>query len=408
MPHPLKLSATEKAALAFVQRVLSRLQQGHLRLIIGDTEHHYGEPAATARLHAQAQIHDGRALTAILRQASIGVGESYMQGHWSTPDLTALVRLMVLNLAAFNRLDHDRPWPLRLLHRLSQVRPRSNRRAARRNIAAHYDLSNDFFALFLDPTMTYSCALFPRPDSSLEQASIHKVKTLCDKLQLTERDHLLEIGTGWGFLARYAAQHYGCRVTTTTLSEQQYQYARQQIRAHNLENQIQVLRRDYRDLTGTYDKLVSVEMIEAVGHRHFDRYFATCDRLLKPHGLMALQAITIADQHYQRATRYRDFIQKHIFPGGGLPGHTVIADCLRRKTTMQILTMQDIGADYARTLKIWRRNFLNRLDEVRKLGFDDSFIRMWEYYLCYCEGGFLERSISATQMLIAAPNWHPS
>ncbi len=282
---------------------------------------------------------------------------------------------------------------------------RNTEKQARDNISRHYDLSNDFFSLFLDPDMMYSAAIFERPEMSLEQASVHKLDVICHKLELQPEDHLLEIGTGWGGLAVYAARHFGCRVTTTTISREQYETACQRVRAEGLENQITVLFEDYRNLQGSYDKLVSVEMIEAVGHKYYKQYFRGCSNLLKEDGLMLLQAITIPGQRYDYARSSVDFIQRYIFPGGSLPSHEVITSAVRANTDMVIVSMQEIGEDYARTLQIWRDRFLAKLDEVRALGFDEYFIRMWNFYLCYCQGGFEERVIGTSQILFAKPQW---
>ncbi|MET0378422.1 MAG: cyclopropane-fatty-acyl-phospholipid synthase family protein, partial [Spongiibacteraceae bacterium] len=270
-------------------------------------------------------------------------------------------------------------------------------------IAAHYDLGNDFYELFLDPSMMYSAAIFPHADSSLEQASLYKIDRICKKLQLQPQDHLLEIGTGWGGLALHAARQYGCRVTTTTISRQQFDYANQLINAAGLSDRVTVLLQDYRDLTGQYDKLVSVEMIEAVGHRYYRDYFSRCGTLLKADGLMLIQAITIADQRYERARRSVDFIQRHIFPGGALPSLAVIAHTIARHSDLTISGIEEITQHYARTLQAWSQRFLAQLERVRALGYDERFIRMWQFYLCYCEGGFMERSIGTHQILFAKP-----
>jgi len=277
---------------------------------------------------------------------------------------------------------------------------------AKENISAHYDLGNDFFELFLDPTMMYSAALFKDDDSqSLEQASTAKLDQLCRMLELKPEDHLVEIGTGWGGMALHAVKNYGCRVTTTTLSTRQMEYTRKQVDAHGLQDKITVLLKDYRELEGTYDKLVSIEMIEAVGYQYFSDYFAKCSSLLKPHGLMALQAITISGQRYDQARKSIDFIQRYIFPGGCLPSLSVIGEHTAKDTDMNMIGMEDLTKDYALTLKQWRESFTDNLEKVRSLGFDERFIRMWMYYLCYCEGGFRERVIGVYQILSAKPDY---
>jgi cyclopropane-fatty-acyl-phospholipid synthase len=286
------------------------------------------------------------------------------------------------------------------LHRYN----RNTQEGSRRNISAHYDLGNDFFKLMLDPTMMYSSGIFETSTSTLEQASIAKLERICQKLELNANDHLLEIGTGWGGFAIYAAQHYGCRITTTTISQQQYELAIERIEQAGLTDKITVLLSDYRDLQGQYDKLVSIEMIEAVGHQFYDTYFGQCSRLLKPNGMMLLQAITITDQRYAAAVKSVDFIQRYIFPGSCIPSVTSMLDSLTRATDFRLFNLEDIGPHYATTLARWRDNFFAHITEVRKLGYPQAFIRMWEFYLCYCEGGFEERALGDVHMLLVKPS----
>jgi cyclopropane-fatty-acyl-phospholipid synthase len=280
---------------------------------------------------------------------------------------------------------------------------RNTLKGSRRNIGAHYDLGNELFELFLDETMMYSCGIFERPESSLKEASEAKLERICRKLQLKASDHVIEIGTGWGGFAIYAAKHFGCRVTTTTISQQQYDYALQRVREAGLEDRITLLFRDYRELEGQFDKLVSIEMIEAVGHEHFDTYFRKCSELLKADGMMLLQSITIADQRYPIAKKSIDFIQRYIFPGGCLPSVAALSDSVARKTDMRIYDLEDIGVHYATTLRIWRERFFARLEEVHRLGYPERFIRMWNYYLSYCEGGFRQQAIGTVQLLLTKP-----
>ena len=290
--------------------------------------------------------------------------------------------------------------PLRLITHL--MRPNTSA-GSRRNIAAHYDLGNDFFSLFLDETLAYSCAIFPAGDSTLMQASTAKFDRICRKLELTPEDHLLEIGAGWGGFALHAAREYGCRVTTTTISRRQYEFARERIQAAGLAHRVTVLKDDYRMLRGSYDKLASIEMIEAVGHRNLDTYFRVCSELLKPRGMMLLQAIIIPDQRYDRYRRSVDFIQRYIFPGGCLPSVGAICNSVGRATDFRIFHLEDITPHYAETLAHWRRRFEAGRDRVRNLGFSEEFIRTWEYYFCYCEGGFRERVIGDVQILLTRP-----
>jgi cyclopropane-fatty-acyl-phospholipid synthase len=381
------------------------LPHGHLSIEDGDEIYDFGNPADNSGVDARIIVHDSSAFRDFAFGGSIGGAEGYMLGKWSSPDLLEVVRLFCINVDFLNQFDGTRPLLQRAQDKLFHFLNRNTEKQARENISQHYDLSNDFFALFLDPEMMYSAAIFPHPKASLEEAAMHKLEVICDKLELGPDDHLLEIGTGWGGLAVYAAKKHGCRVTTTTISREQYDIACKRVRSEGLEQQVTVLLEDYRQLTGRYDKLVSVEMIEAVGHQYYGRYFDGCARLLKKDGLMLLQAITIPDQRYDYARRSVDFIQRYIFPGGSLPSHQAILDAVKSNTDMLMVGMQEIGEDYARTLHIWQKRFLARLDEVRALGFDDYFIRMWNYYLCYCQGGFEERIIGTSQLLFAKPGW---
>ncbi len=334
---------------------------------------------------------------------SIGAGEAYIHGYWRSPDLAAVTRLFVANLEVLDALEGGlarlgRPI-LRLLHWVN----RNSRRGARRNILAHYDLGNALFERLLDPTMMYSAAMFDSLEQSLEQAQLNKLERICAKLALRPDDHLLEIGSGWGSLAIHAATHHGCRVTTTTLSEAQYAHTLQRVQDLGLQHRITVLREDYRDLGGRFDKLVSIEMIEAVGHRYLPVYFQRCASLLKDDGLMLLQAITIRDQRYEQARQSVDFIQRYIFPGGALPSLSIMLQTASSHTALNLVHMEDFGLDYARTLQHWRDNLRQSRTALTELGYDDTFQRLWEFYLCYCQGGFEERTIGVAQLLWAAP-----
>ncbi|MFT3907765.1 MAG: cyclopropane-fatty-acyl-phospholipid synthase family protein [Steroidobacteraceae bacterium] len=385
---------------------LKHLADGELLLQDTDgTLHTFGRRTARCELSIRIVITDARFYGSTLRGGTVGAGEAYMQGWWRCDDLTGLIRLMVVNQAVMGSLERGFAWlsrPTRaLLHRLN----RNSRAGSRRNIAAHYDLGNDFYQLMLDETLAYSCGIFETPTSSLADASRAKFDAICQALQLKADERLLEIGTGWGGLAIHAAQHYGCHVTTTTVSQRQYEYVRARIAELGLADRITLLLKDYRDLDGEYDKIVSVEMIEAVGANFLDTYFAQCSRLLKNSGAMLLQAITIRDQLYERALQSVDFIQRHIFPGSFIPSITAMSQSLLRATDLKIARLNDIGPHYARTLAEWRRNVMDKLDRVRALGYPDSFIRMWEFYLCYCEGGFAERQLGDVQMLLIKPEY---
>ncbi|MEN8642404.1 cyclopropane-fatty-acyl-phospholipid synthase family protein [Pseudomonas sichuanensis] len=409
MPEP-TLSVSKSAGLtpllgglvrSAVLAQLRRISRGQLRLIGNDQQWTFGETGSA--LYAEVEILDEAAWGMVAGNGSIGAGEAYIHGYWRSPDLAAVTRLFVANLDVLDAMERGlarfgRP-ALRLLHSLN----RNSRRGARRNILAHYDLGNALFERLLDPTMMYSAAQFDSAEQSLEQAQLNKLERICQKLELKPHDHLLEIGSGWGSLAIHAATRHGCRVTTTTLSQAQYSHTLQRVKALGLERRISVLCEDYRDLRGRFDKLVSIEMIEAVGHRYLPAYFRQCAALLKDDGLMLLQAITIRDQRYAQARRSVDFIQRYIFPGGALPSLSVLLDTASRQTALNLLHMEDFGQDYARTLRHWRDNLRLARGALSEMGYDDTFQRLWEFYLCYCQGGFEERVIGVAQLLWATP-----
>lgn len=386
-----------------VRARLAGIEHGQITLVDGNEHHHYGRRTERCPLSVTVRVHDPRFWSELAFGGSIGAGEAYMQGYWSVNDLTALVRILLQNRAVLDGMETGLARLTGPLQQALHWLNRNTREGSRRNIAAHYDLGNGFFQLFLDPTLMYSSAIFEHPKQTLEQAQRTRLERICRKLDLKPTDHLLEIGTGWGGMAIHAAQHYGCRVTTTTISRRQYELARERIAAAGLDERITVLLEDYRDLTGQYDKLVSIEMIEAVGHQFYDTYFRQCGRLLKDNGLMLLQAITIADQRYEQARKSVDFIQRHIFPGSIIPSVTAMLDATTRASDLKLAHLEDIGPHYATTLRVWRENFLGNLAQVRALGYPEEFIRMWEFYLCYCEGGFAERALGDVHMLLAKP-----
>lgn len=377
---------------------LERVRDGQIAFRDGPLAASYGTPGF-GRLSANLIVCDQRFYPAIAWGGSVGFGEAYVRGEWTTDDLTSLLRVFIRNM---DRLPPVDGWSSRLsqfattlAHRIA----RNSTRSSRRNIARHYDLSNEFFSLFLDPTLMYSAALFEDTGMTLEQASVAKLDAVCRRLDLQPGDHVVEIGSGWGGFALHAARNYGCRVTTTTISEQQYELARRLIDAAGLFDRIRLLRDDYRELTGSYDKLVSIEMLEAVGHQYYDAYFGKCHRLLKRGGRMVVQTITMPEQRYAAYLRSADFIQKYIFPGGCLPSLAAIHQSVGRATDLRMIEQVDFGLSYARTLAKWRKRFRERLDSVRELGFDEQFIRMWNYYLCYCEAAFLERAVGVSQLV---------
>ena len=399
-----KPSMLDGLARRIVLRQLERLEAGTVRLTDASDEYLFGNGNGSGSgLSAHIRVQDPRFYSEIAFGGSIGGGEAFMHAFWTCDDLVALVRILLQNREVLDGMETGAARFTQPLQKLFHWVNRNSHEGARRNISAHYDLGNEFFALWLDETMMYSSAIFETKDTSLHQAQLDRMKHVCDRLQLTPDDHLVEIGTGWGGLAIYAAEHYGCRVTTTTISKEQFEKAKERVAAAGLQDRVTLLFEDFRNLEGEFDKLVSIEMIEAIDHDLFDIYFAKCSELLKPDGLMLIQAITIADQRYEEYRKSIDFIQRYIFPGSGLPSSAVMTDSVARNTDMRLLGLEDIGLHYATTLDRWRKNFFARLEEVRAQGFSDTFIRMWEYYLCYCEGAFLERAISDVQILFAKP-----
>jgi cyclopropane-fatty-acyl-phospholipid synthase len=351
-------------------------------------------------IEAAITVHDPAFYSDIAFGGSVGAGESFMLGHWRTDELTAVMRLMLRNQTALDGLEQGLARAAAPLRRFAHWLHRNTRTGSRRNISAHYDLGNDFFRLMLDETMMYSCALFERPDMTLVEASTAKLDRICKALGLAAGDHVLEIGTGWGGFAIHAAGRYGCRVTTTTISPSQFKLAKERVRAAGFEDRVTVLHEDYRDLEGTYNKVVSIEMIEAIGHLQYEEFFRKSAALLAPSGRMLLQTITIADRHYARTRDDVDFIKRYIFPGACIPAISALASAMANSSDLRIVALEDIGRHYATTLARWRANFLANLDHVRAQGYPESFIRMWEFYLCYCEAGFTERQLGDVQMLL--------
>ncbi|GAB7227223.1 cyclopropane-fatty-acyl-phospholipid synthase family protein [Vibrio rotiferianus] len=412
MAMPRELTTTQKAARGVLFQCLQKMEIGCLTVIESfkteTTERserfstpngeYNGEPVV-----ATIEVKHPGFYSRILQGGSIAAGEAYMDGWWDSPDLTALMKLMALNMRALDRLEEQGSWLTRLLYKFSHWTNRNSQENSRKNIHAHYDLGNNLYEAFLDTNMLYSSALYNEVGDSLEQAQINKMDRLCQQLELKASEHVIEIGTGWGAMAIYMAEQYGCQVTTTTISEEQHAYAEQKIKERGLEGKITLLKEDYRNLTGTYDKLVSIEMIEAVGKQFLPSYIKKCESLLKSGGLMAIQAITIADQRYDYYSNNVDFIQKYIFPGGFLPSVTSLTQAMTKYSDLVTRDLFDIGLDYAKTLNEWHHRFNQAESEVRSFGYDDRFVRMWRYYLSYCEGGFLARTISAVHMTFQRP-----
>ena len=405
LPQTRSARVGEKIAREAIFRLLSKLQVGSLTLHEGPCSHHFGSVDKPHEPQAEVHIHSPAVYSQMLTGGSIGSGEAYMKGYWSSPDAMDVMRIFSANLVLLNKFDASQSVFVKLALKIAHRFNRNTYKGSQLNVAAHYDLGNEFFQLFLDPTMMYSSALFSDKSASLEVASETKLDELCQQLDLKSDDHLLEIGTGWGGMAIHAAKNFGCRVTTTTISQEQYDFASARVREEGLEGQITLLCEDYRNLTGEYDKLVSIEMIEAVGHDFYQNYFRMCSGLLKPNGKMVIQAITMADQRYKEARDSVDFIKRYIFPGGCLPSVAVMAQHIARDTDMQIVHLRDITNDYAETLAHWRQRFLANLEAVRGMGFSEEFVRMWDFYLCYCEGGFRERVISTVQLAFAKPDY---
>ncbi|QDT90075.1 SAM-dependent methyltransferase [Gimesia algae] len=371
------------------------LREGPQSTVLGEDD---------ADLRATVMVHHPRFYQAAVRGGGLGIAQSLIDGDWSTNDLTGLVRIFIRNLEVTDQFERGVARIRQVAARMGHWVRRNTRLGAAQNIHEHYDLGNDFYKLFLDETMSYSCGVFEHSEATMREASLAKLDRVCRHLNLQPDDHLLEIGTGWGGLALYAAQNYGCRVTTTTISREQYHLAAERIDAAGMSGRVKLLLTDYRDLEGQYDKLVSIEMVEAVGAEFFETYFQKCCDLLRPEGMMFLQSIVIKDQRFQEYLKSVDFIRRYIFPGGCLPSVAAILETTARVTDLRLLRLDDIAPHYAQTLRCWREQFQERLEEVRELGYSESFIRMWNYYFCYCEAAFEERQCNTVQMLFARPD----
>lgn len=384
--------------------VLARLAGLPAPLHIADADgvHVVGQVTETAERYDFTVV-DPQFYWCVVTGGTLGAGDAYVRGYWRSDDLLGLLSWLARSAGALTAVERTWSRAFQALRRpIARLRPNS-RRASRRNIAAHYDLSNEFFATFLDPTMTYSCGVFDSPDASLQQASLAKYERLARKLQLNPGDRVVEIGCGWGGFAEFAASRYGCHVTGVTISQQQFDYAKSRISASGLADRVDIRLCDYRDLTGQFDKLVSIEMIEAIGHAQFPTFFRKCSSLLSSQGLMALQAITIPDQRYARYRRGLDFIQKYIFPGGHLPSLGAMQAALARASDFRVVHQEDFAEHYARTLLEWRRAFFAAEETIASLGFDVPFRRAWDYYLTSCAAGFYERQIGVSQIVLAKP-----
>ena len=396
-----------KVARNLVHRQLASLHTGCLQIEENGEVFSFGQSEGDTDLVARLVVHDVACYGEIMTGGSIGAAESFMTGDWTSPDLTMLVRVMVRNIDILDQMEGglaliSKPF-LKAFHYFNQ----NSAKGSRRNIAAHYDLGNDLFELFLDPTMMYSSGIFPNAKASMEDASVNKLNIICEKLQLCADDHIVEIGTGWGGFAIHAAKNYGCKVTTTTISKEQFNLAKERIEQEGLQDKITLLLEDYRDLRkdyeGQFDKLVSIEMIEAVGWKFYNTFFEHCGSLLKPEGIALIQAITITDQRYDQARKDVDFIQRYIFPGSCIPSVTALVNASTKASDLNLVQAQDFGLHYARTLKAWQDTFNEKTTQVSELDYSDDFKRMWQFYLSYCEGGFQERSIGVNHLVFAKP-----
>lgn len=401
----------ERAGKAAVRRALARLTYGRIELSDRDDAPESFGPGGPDAPTIRVRVTGEGAFAAMAFRGAMGASEAYMDGLWQTDDLPGLIEVLTVNYAPLRSMDRTFAKLAVPFERARYLLRRNTRSGSRRNIVAHYDLSDEFFRLFLDPTMLYSSAYFRRGDETLEEAQTEKIDLVCRKLGLIPTDHLVEIGSGWGAMAIHAARHYGCRVTTTTISDNQFAETARRVNAAGLQGRIEVLKEDYRDLArrrpGAFDKLVSIEMIEAVGHAFHDEFFRGCAALLKPDGLACIQAIVIRDQFYDAAKGRVDFLKRYIFPGSCLMSVGRMQGCVARVTDFTTRHTEDIGPHYIRTLRAWREAFMARLPEVRGLGFDERFIRMWEYYLAYCEGAFRAGHCSDVQLLLAKPLGRP-
>lgn len=392
----------ERSCINLVISLFDKIESGSLTFHLPDGSlRHFGDRNSPHQ--AQMIIHDYRFFKDAVLGGEVGLGEAYMKGFWDADDIPSLFTILIKNRQALDNGHMAPAWLMRQKDRLLHKLRANTLIGSRRNIGEHYDLSNDFFQTFLDPTMLYSCGLYQSEDDTCENAQHHKIRSIIEKAHIESSDHVLEIGCGWGGFAMEAVQQTGCHVTGITVSEEQYRLAQERIRQAGLQDKITILFKDYRHVTGLFDKIVSIEMLEAVGHKYLGTFFKTCDNLLKPAGRMVIQVITVPDQNYEKYRRTTDWIQKYIFPGGHLPSVTVLAEVVTRQTSLLMENLEDIGTHYARTLKDWRASFTCNMDKISAMGFDEVFRRKWIYYLAICEAGFRERAIGDIQVVFRKP-----
>ncbi|NSY33214.1 class I SAM-dependent methyltransferase [Pseudoalteromonas sp. JC28] len=399
----ISLSTFDRVYKKLVFGALNTLETGKVVLVEGDQKYCFGESETS--LSVDIQVHSVQMYKLFALGGSVGAGESYILGHWSCSDLTKLIEIFVLNQAQLDAFENKFAFFSGIVNKIKHLKNKNSKQGSKRNIVAHYDLGNDLYESFLSEEMLYSSAVYPSKEASLEEAQQHKLAAICERLDLQAADKVVEIGTGWGAFAVYAAKNYGCHITTTTISEEQHAYVKALIEKEGLQQHITLLKQDYRELDGQYDKLVSIEMIEAVGHAYLSGFFAKCNDLLKPTGAMLIQAITIACQRYQHYLKQSDFIQQYIFPGGCLPSVSEMSKQIVNSTDMVVHELHDIGLHYARTLYDWRVRFEKAWPSLDSKRFDERFYRLWQFYLCYCEGAFKQRATSAVHLVARKPRY---
>jgi cyclopropane-fatty-acyl-phospholipid synthase len=398
-----KASLLSRLAKSILLKKLASIEIGSLTIHVEGEIHNFGHSNVENEPDAVIYIQDMRVFSCLLLQGDPAAGTAYIDGWWQTDNLLDVLTLFTLNQDTLFKFKDGFSMLAKYLNYLFSLVQKNTHSGSKKNILAHYDIGNDLYELFLDSKMMYSSAYYRHAEDDLETAAEYKLKHICEKLQLNNNDHVIEIGTGWGGFAIYAVQNYGCRVTTTTISDAQYEYAKQRIEECQLEDRITLVQKDYRTLEGEYDKLVSIEMIEAVGHQYLDEYFKTCNKLLKPDGIMLVQAITISDYLYADYIYTVDFIRKYIFPGGCLTSMSAMLSSCARYTTLTPYHSESFACSYARTLDDWHQRFIQQRQEIYRLGYNDEFIRLWEYYLKYCQAGFETRVIDIQQLVLKKP-----
>ncbi|MBB1296726.1 MULTISPECIES: cyclopropane-fatty-acyl-phospholipid synthase family protein [unclassified Pseudoalteromonas] len=386
-----------------VTKAFSSIETGQVILVDANERTVFGDPSSA--LKATIIVNDKAMYKAFALSGSVGAGEAYILGHWSCDNLTSFIEIFAINEKQLDEFEKKFAFFSNIAHRFNHIKNKNSESGSKKNIVAHYDLGNDLYESFLSKEMLYSSAVYPTKEATLEEAQQYKLKRICEQVELQKNDSVIEIGTGWGAFAIYAATHYDCHVTTTTISDEQHDYVANKISELGLESKITLLKLDYRQLKGKYDKLVSIEMIEAVGHEYLPSFFTQCGELLKDDGAMLIQAITIGDQRYKHYLKNSDFIQQYIFPGGCLPSLNEMSEQIKNNTDMVIHTVNDIGAHYARTLADWRSRFIKSWPDLDRSKFDERFYRLWLFYFAYCEGAFRARATSTVHLMARKPRF---